>query len=197
VGFEKTPPLIGLMGQKRSGKDTVAGFLTADHGFVRLAFADALRDALLKVDPYVGRGDLRVSDLIGAVGWEGVKGSPAGPEVRRLLQEFGVAVRAVREDAWVAVVMRDAATIREGGPGTPSPVGRSVVVTDVRFPDEAAAIRAAGGVIVEVRRPGLPDDDGHVSEHAWRGIEPRFVIENSGTLDDLRERATTLVALAR
>jgi hypothetical protein len=178
------------MGQKRAGKDTLAGFLIEEHGFVRLAFADRLREALLEIDPLVGRGDLRVSDVISSVGWEGAKGLPAGVEIRRLLQHVGVTARGLREDVWAAPVVEAAQKIRSGGilREVPAPV----VVTDVRFPDEADAIRAAGGKIVRVDRPGLPDDDGHVSEHAWRDVEPDFLVLNDGSLDDLRAKAKIL-----
>lgn len=183
-----TAPLIGLMGQKRSGKDTFAGFLVERHGYVRLAFADALRDALLRVNPLVGRGHLRVSDVIATVGWEGAKGSPSGPEIRHLLQEFGMAVRDTDPDFWIRSVMRRSAALREDG--TP------VVVTDVRFPNEADAIERQGGILVRIDRPGLPDDDQHPSEYAWRGVLPKFRIDNDADLTKLGRDADAIASIA-
>lgn len=197
-----TAPLLGLVGRKRSGKDTFASFLTQDHGFVRLAFADRLKDAALAVDPLIGKGDLRLSDYVGTVGWETAK---AVPEVRRFLQELGVAVRLhVRADAWVAPVVEEANRLRAPGPDfidlpdgwmerTTEP-GFPVVVTDVRFLNEVQAIRDAGGLIVRIDRPSLPDDgDAHVSEHEWRSVVPDFTVENrDGELDDLRTLAAII-----
>jgi deoxynucleotide monophosphate kinase-like protein len=67
-----------------------------------------------------------------------------------------------------------------------------MVISDVRFPNEAAAIRAAGGVALLVRRdttatPGFAGGrvTEHSSERALNDDEPDHVFYNSGTLDDL------------
>lgn len=182
--------LIGLMGQKRSGKDTVAIHLVGRHGFARVAFADRLKKAALDLDPFVGmvpmRGNLspieptRLKDVVDYWGWEQAKEIP---EVRRTLQRLGVAMRHVQVDVWVNATMIDAAR-----------AGDDVVVTDVRFPNEATAIRKFGGYLVRVDRPGLPDDDGHVSEHAWRSITPDYVVNNDGDLEHLAEEVRGLMA---
>jgi hypothetical protein len=170
------------MGQKRSGKDSAASFLGSRHGFHRLAFADRLKAVALATDPivdaHVSLG--RLSDLIHRRGWEGAK---EHPEVRAYLQDLGVAVREhLAEDAWISPVMAEAATYRDS------------VVTDVRFPNEAEAIRAAGGFIVRVNRPYLPDLDGHVSEHAWRSVTPDAVLANSSDLGALAAKTSLLHA---
>ena len=38
--------LVGLSGLKGSGKDTCADYLVKNHGFIKVAFADPLKDAL-------------------------------------------------------------------------------------------------------------------------------------------------------
>jgi len=57
------------------------------------------------------------------------------------------------------------------------------VISDVRFENEAAAIRSAGGVIVHIyRRPMMSDS--HVSE---AGVEFRagdFIVRNAGALSE-------------
>jgi len=87
----------------------------------------------------------------------------------------------------------------------PLPLIRGVVITDCRFPNEAAAIREAGGVIWRVERPDTfkaltmvnvpPKMARKVFDAAWRshaseteqdGIEANVVLINDGTLDDLR-----------
>lgn len=61
--------------------------------------------------------------------------------------------------------------------------GHGVVQESVRFANEAAAIRARGGVIIEVRRPGVGPVNNHESEAL--PIEPDVVVNNNGTLGDL------------
>lgn len=152
--------LIGISGKKRSGKDTLADSLVHDHGFTRLAFADAMRAAALVVDPIIGHtlveGDVwvarRLSEVVGTAGWEAAK---ANPEVRRTLQHLGSAVRELDPGFWVRITMAQAGAV--DGP---------VVITDVRMPNEATAIEAAGGLLVRLERPGLPTEDAHITETA-------------------------------
>jgi dephospho-CoA kinase len=48
--------VIGLMRKAGAGKDTVAGALT-EHGYRRVAFADALRRAAYASDPWIPLSD--------------------------------------------------------------------------------------------------------------------------------------------
>lgn len=193
------PPLIGVMGKKRSGKDTFASFLVDGYGYRRVAFADPLKEALLKVDPIIptnptngfdryGEGQIleamRLSKIIERFGWEGAK---AEPEVRRLLQEYGVTIRSYQPDFWLRIAMAKASSLRVGSNGSP------VIITDVRFPNEADAIREAGGILVRVLRPGLASDDTHESETAlddYSGVTHQ--VRNDGTLTDLATMASLI-----
>lgn len=87
--------------------------------------------------------------LAGAIGWDGRKDDPG----RALLQNLGVGARDILgADVWVDALMRD--------------LPARVVITDVRFPNEVAAIRDHGGVVVRIWRPGVQPARGHVSETA-------------------------------
>lgn len=191
--------LIGISGKKRAGKDTVAETLVGEFGFVRYAFADVMKAAMLTLDPIVYARlqtspfasfegaiahPVRLSTLVEAYGWEGAKEEP---EVRRLLQVFGTEVgRAMfGEDFWVDQTMHR--ILREDRP---------VVVTDVRFPNEYEAIGKAGGLLVRVNRPGMTHDDEHPSETALDTHEFPLTIRNDSTLDELAMDARRLVALA-
>lgn len=179
-----TPPaLIGLIGKKRSGKDTAARFLVQDHGFVRYAFADPLKAAALHVDPWIySHGDYyRLSEVIAARGENRAKELA---EVRRVWQDLGVAMREhVDPDVWLNATMRK--VLAEDRP---------VVLTDVRFPNEADAIEAAGGLLVRVVRASAPTDDAHVSETALDGRECGATLVNDGTVEALRAAVRALVA---
>lgn len=156
--------LIGLCGYARSGKDEVAKILSAERGFTRVAFADALREVAYLADPHFLR------PLVDAYGWEAAKKEP---KVREFLQDLGVAVRTVLgPSTWVDVALH-----------SPHPY---TVVSDVRFPNEAAAIRERGGQIWRVTRPGTGPVNAHESETALDSDVPDRVIRNTGTLDDLR-----------
>ena len=161
--------LIGLTGHARSGKDSVSSVLVDDYGFTRVSFADAIRDVAYLTDPHV------IRPLVDTYGWEAAKGEPG---VREFLQDLGMAVRLVLgPDTWVDAALPQFRSERD------MPL---TVVSDVRFPNEVAAIRECGGVIWQVVRPGVSAVNGHESEHALSDLIPDRVIRNSGTLEDLR-----------
>jgi hypothetical protein len=122
--------------------------------------------------------------LIGA-GWGAFLRDGGGSlpplSVGRLLQVLGTdCFRAlVGENVWV-----DATLAPWRAAGCPP-----AVITDVRFPNESAAIREAKGVIVRVIRKNAKCDDGrsaaHASETALDGEDPDAVILNDGSLADL------------
>jgi hypothetical protein len=85
-------------------------------------------------------------------------------------------------DVFVDAMMRD--WVAAGRP--------HCVITDARFPNEFAAVRAAGGIIIRITRDasgGALRVDGrsaaHASEQGLVGLQPDFQIENDGTIDDL------------
>jgi hypothetical protein len=157
--------LIGLTGKKRHGKDTAGRYLVEHYGFTQVGFADKVREMALAIDPLVA-SELRLSELVGAFDWEHAK---SVPEVRRLLQRIGTeGVRdTLGEDAWVRAAFKDLDR------------NRDYVFTDVRFLNEAAAVKQAGGVVWRVSRPDLPDDgDTHASELELEQIQPDALVIN-------------------
>lgn len=181
-------PVIGLIGKKRSGKDTLAGALVEAHDYRRLAFADALKKAALAANPIVGYRwkrlrivPVRLAEVVAAEGWETAK---ERPEVRGVLQRFGVGLREQDSDVWVRPI-RAAIADRT----TP------VVVTDVRFANEAEMILGMGGRLVRITRPGVDDGDTHESESALPWIECALTLQNEGTISDLVSKVPSVLAL--
>lgn len=68
-----------------------------------------------------------------------------------------------------------------------------VVQESVRFANEASAIRDRGGVIFEVRRPGIGPVNAHVSEAL--PVKADYVIHNTGSLADLESRVITAMEM--
>ena len=196
----KAPLLIGIAGAAGAGKDAVADFLVQDHGFVRVALADPLKRFAADVWGFTGAQLWGPSER---------RGEPppglAGPTAREALQTLGTEYgRRLDPDVWVRYLLRVVRALQ-------SPTRKvtyrcykglarhwrrmlavAVVAPDVRFVNEAYAIRAAGGRIWQVVRPacgdvvgGLP---GHASEVGLPADLVDVVIENTGTLADLRER---------
>ena len=171
--------LIGLSGYARAGKDTIATIL-ADYGYVRVGFADSLRDVALALDPLIFMPGVTtrcrpLTAVIDEFGWEQAK--DLFPEVRRTLQRIGTEVgrKFFGENVWV-----DMGLAKVTGP---------TVFTDCRFPNEAAAIRKAGGQVWRVHRHGYGPVNNHPSETALDGYDFDWHVWNNGTLTEL---ATTI-----
>lgn len=161
--------VIGVCGFARTGKDTVASILVERHGFVRRGFADALREQLLVLDPFVSPYR-RLSDLITDRGWDAAKEDV--PEVRRLMQVYGTDVRrAEHADVWIETLQRWVA----------STDATRIVVPDVRFPNEVGSVSA----LVRVTRPGVGPVNEHVSDNLVNDLRADYTISNDGTIEDL------------
>jgi hypothetical protein len=169
---------IALIGKARSGKDSIAQHLTRYWSFTRVAFADPLKEMALRIDPVVpNKMDEpdRLSRIVGDYGWERAK--DLYPEVRRFLQSLGQSVRELDDRFWINQAAPKLATA--AGWNLP------VVVTDVRYVNEAIALRDAGFTLVRVVRPGSASTDMHVSENELDKFPVENLIVNDGTLFDL------------
>jgi hypothetical protein len=180
---------IGLIGKARSGKDTAALHLVRTRAYTRLAFADPLKEMALSIDPLipsVERIHVRLSTLIRDVGWEYAKDTY--PEVRRILQHTGQTVREYDDEFWLTAMRRKLNNAEAWN--------LPVVVSDVRYPNEADMLRSRGFRLVRIVRPNpitgtvLPPASAaarHASETALDGFAADMAITNAGTVTDLYE----------
>ena len=179
--------IIGLAGKIESGKDTVGSYLVVQHGFTHFAFADAIKKEI----DLCFKNDYIPLPFINTVNWLSVKrlyenrwNKPYAPEVRKLLQWWGTEFRRARNpDYWVNVLLTELAA-RFQNPSKPN-----IVITDVRFENEAEWIKDHGGVVWLVKR-GATYDDPNIKTH----VSERFcetynkwdrIIENTGTRSNL------------
>lgn len=193
-----TPLIIGIAGQKRAGKDSVAAALSygaeREHGegFVawRESFAKPIRSF--------------VASLLGVslVELEDLKESPVeifdGKTPRQMMQTLGTewGRKMVHENIWLlAAKIRIQQAVDNGA------APDLVLFTDVRFDNEAQMIRDMSGVVLYIKRPAT---DKAEAEHASEaGISAALVDvwhANVGTLEDLRtnviDRGLPLLRLA-
>tara|TARA_R100001143_G_C3348643_1_gene128260 strand:- start:864 stop:1403 length:540 start_codon:yes stop_codon:yes gene_type:complete len=154
--------IIGICGLKQSGKTTVAEYLRNDYGFDRLNFKDALIDEMKENFPDVLSEladvyNCKVDDLF----------LEKPPLVRYLLQNYGTEVRRKDDkDYWV----------RAYGKKIDSINSRRIATDDVRFLNEADAIKNAGGILIRVVNPDVVADDMHQSEIEGGEIEVDFTL---------------------
>lgn len=149
-----TPFLVGLGYKSRAGKDAAAW-----------AIVDALRVRGIDARRYGFADALKA--VCRVVHGMREKDAP-------LLQRVGVEYRDTSPTIWIDTVL---ATIAEDAPDV-------AILSDTRFKNEVAAVRASGGWYVRVTRPRRPAtgrDDTHVSEIDLDGVAPDMEILNNGT----------------
>lgn len=179
-----TFPNVGLLGRLRSGKDTVAAYLTEKYGYARFAFGDELKRY--------------AHELFG---------EPApGTKPRELYQWFGQTMRERDPDVWVrkcfeAVWRReeqvDAYYAMAWNEWSRAPF--RAVITDVRQPNEYHALISAGYMLIRVEAPeslrihrAIESGDSfalrdltHDTETALDGFAADFTVVNDAGLPEL------------
>ena len=179
--------IIGLSGYARSGKDTVADHLVSTYNFSQHSFAASMKEAMYRLNPIVHCdkiGQLRYKSLVDAYGLDKVKEDY--PEVRRLLQIFGTEVgrEMFGENFWVDLVLNNLKSFH-------------TVISDVRFVNEADAIRAKGGQIWRVNRLGIGPVTGHSSEVSLDNYNFDCIINNDYDIQTLNKNIDLIIGQAK
>lgn len=211
--------IIGISGFIGSGKDTVADYLVNYHGFRRESFANTLKDAVSNVfgwDRTMLEGRTKASrewrEQVDP--WWAERLNMPYLTPRWILQYWGTNVcrQNFHDDIWVASLENKLSQSLD-----------NIVISDVRFPNEVAAIRRSGGQVICVDRGEkpewytcamftlqTPEDDQwiisdrgqdmpsrypevHPSEWAWLNTNFDAIIDNNGTVDELYQKIKNLV----
>ena len=186
--------IIGICGLIGCGKGTVGDILVENYGFTKLSFADKLKDgvatvfnwdrAMLEGDTVESREWRETQDDF----WTRETGRTITP--RLVLQEFGTdCMRHGFDDGiWVSLVKQELVKYPN----------KNFVIPDVRFPNEANMIKSIHGEVWRVRRGadpvwfrmyqdiGVEPKEAHPSEWKWANVDFNYVVDNNGTIDQLK-----------
>ena len=169
-----TLPDIGLAGRMRVGKTTAAEYLRDHYGYTIIGFADPVRSAISALNPIVDQSGLRYRAAVDTYGYDGAKDQ--FPEVRRLLQNWGMTVRDhVSPDLWANVLRGMVEKLDADQP---------VVVPDVRFRNELQVLSELGFVTARLTRATAPVQE-HESEGGLDDATVDYEYANNRTVGDL------------
>lgn len=181
----KLPRIIGLSGKRGSGKNTVATLLQElmpnwwnEHAFASKVkyFGSQLAGSGYDFYSQAGKQEfmpewgLTVGEFLQKLGTDGIRDG-------------------LHQNAWVLALF---AGLEED---------EHALITDCRFPNELDAIRERGGIVIRVEGDPLKQrgdgtrNDNHPSETALDGASFDYTLYNTGTLDELREQVSTLLAV--
>jgi dephospho-CoA kinase len=186
----KTGIKIGLLGELRSGKNTVADYLTEYYNATQFAFATDLKNSFHRAYPHI----------------------PANPKPRKGYQLYGELKRYVYgQDYWINLTLDDVkyaqiegerfGYISEDQPYLP-------VITDVRYPNEAKRLKEEGYIIIKIETPlevkiaraeaagdnFNPEDLNHESEKHIKDMPCDYAIFNGSTLENLYDNIRLVMA---
>lgn len=169
--------LIGLYSPAAQSGKTFAATVLTHQGFELLSFAEPIKSMAREFLVQWGFSSLEATQLVLVDKHCVIPGT--GITVRQLLQRLGTEFgrQQVCDDVWVRCWLAKATRYQR------------VVADDVRFLNEAKAIKAVGGQVWMIRRHGVQRDTNHPSEGAldgWDGFDA--VIDNNGTLVDFRRK---------
>lgn len=172
------PRIIGLYSPvPQSGKSTIARHLILKHGYVALPFAQPLRGMLTHLLETLGFTDHQIAYHLHQDKSAPLLGLHCN--ARHLMQTLGTdwGRKMVCDDLWTKCWAAQAIT------------ESAVVADDVRFPNEAFAIKMMGGEVWKVWRPDAELDCPHVSEGALDSYNEfdRLIVNDSDLTQLIRD----------
>ena len=205
--------IVGLLGFIGSGKGT-AGDILKDLGFTPLSFAKGVKDVaaemfgwprhLLEGDTDASRKWREQPDKF----WSKEFGKEFTPRLALQLMGTEVGRDIFHQDFWVIKMKKYIMENPE----------QNFVITDVRFRNEMQFVHDHGGILIEIQRGITPHWYGiaskanrgdnaaenfmlersgvHESEWRWIGGSIDHVIDNEGTLEDLKENVIKKLELS-
>ncbi len=173
---------IAFYGPATSGKTWCADYLINHHSYHKVSFAGKLKDI--------------AADLFNVHG--------KGGEDRALLQNLGYAMRTIRPSVWIDYLLK-LANIYEKN------YTNSLVLDDLRYTNEADALREAGWTLVMVFAPAqvreerrarlYPDTPAsayyHGSETEHVLIEPDYIVRSVDPIETAEEIEKILERISR
>ncbi len=164
------PPIIGLVGRARVGKDTVASFL-GPHWKVR-RLADPVKRACKAL---YGWTDEALETNLKEVRCDNLAVTP-----RQTMVHITQSIRSFMGSDFFTRRFFDTWD------------GQPIVIPDVRFAHDIQEIHKRGGITIKILRTGGPL---HEFETEINSHRTTYEITNDGTIDELREKINKILTI--
>uniref|UniRef100_A0A6G6ABQ5 Deoxynucleotide monophosphate kinase n=1 Tax=Borely moumouvirus TaxID=2712067 RepID=A0A6G6ABQ5_9VIRU len=198
--------LIGLMGNAGSGKTTFAEYIVKNHGFIEKSFADPLKKACQKLFLFEDHQiygtqeqketpDSRWFNCTPRTALQFVGTELFRDNLDRIMPGLGKDIFIHHFKIWYERELQRNPDVR-------------VVVSDVRFQNEADFIKSLGGTVIKISREPIKKNlfekvssdfvvnqrDTHASEKELQNIKNYDIyVENTGTIDNYYGEITEII----
>ena len=183
--------IIGLIGQKQQGKSTFANHIIKEYGFEEYSFAGSLKEAckiIFCLDDEQMNGSLKETmderwgmsprDMFVEVGTSLFREHL--PSINsNFNEEIGENIWVKRFEFWYAKWNKE----------NPN---KNLVVSDVRFMNEARVIKNLGGTLIGIKGK-VHFHEAHITEMLINYCPCKIYIENKGTLEEYYENIDDLM----
>lgn len=171
--------VIGISGRLGSGKDTVGEIIQYLTGV----------DADGKFSKHLNWSHTSSFEVKKFAGTEAMRdGLHTNVWVNGLFADYKAMPNKTMEESFMEQFVTGSSAIRYTYPNW--------IITDMRFPNEIAAVELRGGITIRVNRDNGTreiDTNPHPSETALDDAKFDYVIENDGTLDELVEKVRAIL----
>ena len=183
----KSPCIVGIIGKKGAGKDTIADYLTKNHNFIKLSFANHLKQTCKYLYPLLS--DKHLNDPI--LKEKSLPFLPGKRSPRQLMQYLGTDLcRKLDPDIWINKLKFDIENL---------PSTSNIVFSDIRHQNELDFVTDFNMVyrvtIIKVERNSTNlKEDSHSTEN--NQLDYRFIniVQNDKTKEELYAKITQLIS---
>jgi len=170
--------IIGITGKKFNGKDTVSDYIVSKYNFTKIAYAEPLKEVCRnlfnfnddqlygnkkeEIDPFWNITPRQAFQFIGT------------DMIRNNADKLLV---GINNNFWVKCLEKRILDLKSRGI-------KNIIVSDIRFINEADLIKRLDGNLIKVSR-NIPNNDSHISEVEIDNIKEDILIENKGSLEEL------------
>ena len=177
-GRDIPPVIVGVTGVAGSGKSTFTDLIlkiTSEDEVEELAFATPLKKAAMELFVFKHKDvyDPKLKEVVDPR-W--------GKSPRQILQWLGSEVLRDQFDKDFLIKNLEHRIEASGA--------SIIIVSDVRFDNEAEFVKSHGGILVRITRPSLAKKEGEVHQ-SEKGVKDEYItheIVNDGTMDDFEKK---------
>jgi len=183
--------LIGVAGKIGSGKSTVAKYLVEKYGFIEISFAEPLKKACQNLflfndnqvfgtqlekatadDRWFGKSPRDILQYVGT--------NLLRDQMYKIIPELGKDIFIHRMELWYSQEIKKTPNI-------------NVVISDLRFPNEAEFIKKNNGICIQIDRHIKDFATTHISENSTQNIDFTYIVDNSSDLDSLHIKIDSII----